>query len=105
MVIENTLIDDDVKEIDGLEAGAANVKEARIHVASQWKLIWWRFQRHKLALVSGIVLLLIYVIVLLAEFIAPYDPSDYSSKYTYAPPQTLNLFDTTDGQFTFMPHV
>jgi peptide/nickel transport system permease protein len=105
MVIENALIEDDVKEIDGLEVGAANVKEARIHVASQWKLIWWRFQRHKLALISGIVLLLIYVVVLLAEFIAPYDPADYSSKYTYAPPQTLNLFDTTDGQFTFMPHV
>ena len=79
--------------------------DARVLVASQWQLIWWRFRRHKLALVSGIIILIIYLIVLLAEFIAPYDPGDYIARYTYAPPQTLYLFDTTNGQLSFDPYV
>ena len=29
----------------------------RVYVASQWLLIWWRFRKHKLALLSGIVLI------------------------------------------------
>lgn len=74
-------------------------------VASQWKLIWWRFRRHKLALISAIILVLIYIVVLFAEFFAPYDPTDYIARYTYAPPQPIHLFDTTDGQFRFSPYV
>ncbi|MCC6804711.1 MAG: ABC transporter permease [Anaerolineae bacterium] len=78
--------------------------DARVLVASQWQLIWWRFRRHKLALFSGIVLAFIYLIVLFGEFFAPYDPSDYIARYTYAPPQPIHLFDTTDG-LVFSPYV
>lgn len=80
-------------------------RDTRILVASQWQLIWWRFRRHKLALFSAFILIVIYLIVLVAEFIAPYDPGDYSARYTYAPPQTLNLFDTRDGQLSFNSYV
>lgn len=79
--------------------------DAKVLVASQWRLIWWRFRRHKLALISGIVLLIIYLIVLFGEFLAPYDPGDYIARYTYAPPQTFHLIDTRDGGFKFAPYV
>ncbi|HLU08740.1 MAG TPA: ABC transporter permease [Oceanobacillus sp.] len=79
--------------------------DQRVHVASQWQLIWWRFRRHKLALVSGVIVILIYLVVLFAEFLAPYDPADYIARYTYAPPQPLHLFDTVDGQLVFSPYV
>ncbi|MBI1281837.1 MAG: ABC transporter permease subunit [Anaerolineaceae bacterium] len=79
--------------------------DTRIHVASQWQLIWWRFRRHKLALISAFVLVFIYLVVLFAEFLAPYDPADYSARYTYAPPQTLHLFDDSSGQLEFRPYV
>ncbi len=79
--------------------------DARVLVAPQWRLIWWRFRRHKLALVSGIVLLIIYFIVLFAEFLAPYDPADFAARYTYAPPQPLSLFDTSNGYLEFNPYV
>ena len=89
--LAQTLLGEDATEIEaGEELGH---KDVRIHVASQWQLIWWRFRRHKLALFSLIVLIIIYLIVLFAEFIAPYDPGDYSARYTYAPPQVLHLFD------------
>ena len=32
---------------------AHSVADARIFVASQWQLMWWRFRKHKLALISG----------------------------------------------------
>jgi peptide/nickel transport system permease protein len=80
-------------------------RDARMLVASQWQLIWWRFRRHKLALFSAFILIVIYLMVLFAEFIAPYDPGDYIARYTYAPPQTLHLFDTRDGQLALNPYV
>ena len=36
-------------------------QEARVFVASQWQLIWWRFRRHKVAFSSGIIILIIYL--------------------------------------------
>ncbi|HEX2619611.1 MAG TPA: ABC transporter permease [Phototrophicaceae bacterium] len=79
--------------------------DTRILVASQWRLIWWRFQQHRLALLSAFILIFIYIVVIFAEFFAPYDPSEYSATYTYAPPQTLYLFDGSEGHLTFSPYV
>jgi peptide/nickel transport system permease protein len=75
--------------------------EAELAVASQWKLIWWQFKRHRLALVSGVITLFIYFVALFAPFLAPYDASTRNADYTYAPPQQLHLFD--DGSLS--PHV
>jgi peptide/nickel transport system permease protein len=38
----------------------ASAAEERVSVASQWQLMWWRFRKHKLALVAGVVVLLFY---------------------------------------------
>ena len=76
-------------------------KDAKIFVASQGTLIWWRFRKHKLALASAIGLILIYSIVLFAEFFAPFPQEAYSVKYTYAPPQGLHFF--LNGELK--PHV
>ncbi len=84
---------------------AANVFDApqdkKLNIASQSKLIWWRFRRHRLAMVSLVIVALIYfVIVPFVEFWAPFDPEEPNSKFTFAPPQTLYLFDDSG----FAPH-
>jgi peptide/nickel transport system permease protein len=79
-------------------------REAQLYVASQWQLMWWRFSRHKLAMASGVVVLVIYLVAIFAEFIAPYAPDVVNARYLYAPPQTLHLF-STDGGLHFAPHV
>jgi peptide/nickel transport system permease protein len=66
--------------------------------ASQWKLIWWKFRKHRLAMLGGIVTLMIYIVALFADFFAPFAPDQYASNYTYAPPQTLHFFD--EGRFS-----
>lgn len=80
-------------------------KEAHVFVASQWQLMWWRFRRHKLAMVSAVVIILIYMVALFAEFLAPYMPDTVNARYLYAPPQTLQWFDTSEGGLKFDPHV
>ena len=67
--------------------------DRRIFVASQRQLMWWKFRKHRLALVSALVILLIYLVALFAEPLAPYAPDYYNPTRTYAPPQGLHVFD------------
>jgi len=47
-------------------------EQERVYLAPQWKLMWWKFRKHKLAVISGIVILLMYLSVAICEFLAPY---------------------------------
>jgi peptide/nickel transport system permease protein len=73
---------------------------------NQRALMWRRFRQHKLALVSLWIVAAFYLVGLLAEFLAPLDPSAYNPRYTYAPPQGLHFFSTNeDGSLAFGPFV
>jgi len=65
--------------------------EAAVYVAPQWKLVWWKFRKHRLALISLIIVVLIYVVAALVEFLAPFPADKTDSRYLYAPPQPLHL--------------
>src|SRR5437588_113340 len=52
----------------------ATEAEERISVAPQWQLMWWRFRKHKLALVSTLIVVILYVVVAFADFLAYADP-------------------------------
>ncbi len=74
-------------------------------VAGQWTLMLWKFRRQKVAMASLVVVLLLYLVAILAEFLAPYDVDMTRPQYTYAPPQGISLFVTTpDGGWRFLPH-
>lgn len=65
--------------------------------APNWVLVWRKFKRHKLGLISGIFLLFCYLILPIAGFVAPYTPNERSADYLYAPPQSINLWH--EGRF------
>ena len=67
----------------------------KLEVAGQWQLVWWRFRKHRLAVVGGSVTILIYLVAAFAEFLAPLPAGHYDSRYTYAPPQPLKLLRQT----------
>jgi peptide/nickel transport system permease protein len=71
--------------------------EERLAQASQLKLTWWRFRRHKLAILSAVIVILFYLVAVFADFLAYSDPHDTDSRRSYIPPQGLHLFD--DGVF------
>ena len=67
--------------------------EERISVASQWTLIWWRFKKHRLALIFGAVLIFLYIIVLVPDFFSTEDPEYTNAQQSFMPPRPLHLFD------------
>jgi peptide/nickel transport system permease protein len=72
-------------------------KQKKFARASQKKLMWWKFRRHRLALASAVFLTLLYVVIAIAEFLAPYDLHTRNMNNIYAPPQRVHLFH--DGEF------
>lgn len=74
--------------------------------ASQWKLMWWAFRRHRLAVVGLIIVFLLYFIAAFCELLAPYDPDLSNARAVNHPPQALHFIKTDkDGGWTFQPHV
>ena len=76
---------------------ALTPEQERYYLATQWQLMWWKLKRHKLAVASGIVLLLLYASVLVSEILAPYNLHSRDIRHIHAPPQTVHLFH--DGEF------
>ncbi|MDK1374200.1 MULTISPECIES: ABC transporter permease [unclassified Sinorhizobium] len=72
-------------------------EQVRVNQASQLRLMWWKFKRHKVALASGIFLAALYVMILFCEFLAPYNLHTRNVDFIYAPPQAVRLFH--DGAF------
>lgn len=59
--------------------------------ASQFQLMWWQFRRHRMALASGIFLILIYLMIIISEFLSPYNLHTRNIDFIYSPPQTLRF--------------
>lgn len=85
------------RPIDG--SGANN----KALVASQWTLMWWRFRRHRLAVICAVIVILFYLVAAFAEAIATADPNKISNLYRYAPPQSI-AFSDKDGNFSIRPY-
>ena len=55
---------------------------AEIAVAGQWKLFWLKFRRHRLAVASLVVVILLYLTAAFAPFLAPFDPNKTNATFT-----------------------
>ena len=75
--------------------------ESRVSVASQRQLIWWRFTKHKLAVISAILLIILYLTTTFAEFFATAHPLESEAFRGLMPPQPIHFFD--EGKLS--PHV
>src|SRR3981081_3779482 len=80
---------------DGLVGGEA--AEERISVATQRQLMWWRFRKHRLALVACAIVLGFYAVVILAGFLAYADPEVSDAQRGLIAPQPIYWLD--DGGF------
>lgn len=87
-----------------VDAKQAKSQQEELYRASQWQLMWWRFQQHKPALISVVVLILAYLIAIFAEMVAPHDPNRFSAKWVLSPPMRVHFIDT-EGNFHWRPFV
>ncbi len=71
--------------------------EERYYLASQWQLMWQKFRRHKLALMGGSILILLYLGAILADFLTPYTAEQRFERSHFQPPTQIHIFDE-DGR-------
>ena len=72
-------------------------EQERFYRASQWKIMWWKFRRHRIAVISAWLLLFFYASILVSEVLSPYNLHSRDTRHIYAPPQSLQLFH--EGKF------
>jgi len=65
--------------------------DEKYFLASQWKLMWWKFKDHKVAYVSVYVIVAFYLVALFCEVFAPSDPGKRHAPHKFAPPQRIRL--------------
>ena len=82
---------------DPYSVEAVTPEQERYYLATQWQLMWWKLKRHKLAVWSGIFLIVLYASIFISELIAPYALQTRNTDFLYHPPQSINLFH--EGEF------
>jgi peptide/nickel transport system permease protein len=82
---------------DPYSVEAMTPEQERYFMASQWRMMWWKLKRHRLAVISGAVLFVMYAMALFTEFLSPYGLNTRNTDFIFAPPQQIHLFDR--GEF------
>ena len=82
--------------------GIAREMEIRYYTASQFQLMWWKFKKHRLALIGMSLLAVFIFIALFAEFLSPYAPTARTIEYLFGRPQVLHFVDA-EGKFHLRP--
>ena len=69
------------------------------YMASQWTLMWRKLQKHKLAKFSLVILAILYLGALFADFFAPYGLEEFSALYKDTKPTKIYWQDE-EGNFS-----
>ncbi len=72
-------------------------EQERYYMASQWRMMWRKLRRHHLAVLSGVILIVLYASILVTEILAPYGVATRHTDHLFAPPQSIHLFH--EGSF------
>lgn len=67
-------------------------QETKLSDLSQRQLVWRKFKKNRLALVSLIVIVILYLTAALAEFVSPYNPHQREIYRPSAPPMAVHIF-------------
>lgn len=70
----------------------------RLQEASQYGLMVAKFKKHRLATISFYLLVVMYLIAIFADFVAPYDPQTRFGDLLFANPSRIHIRDT-EGNF------
>jgi peptide/nickel transport system permease protein len=77
-------------------------REENLYTAKPWTLIWWRFRKHRLAVVSLGFMIILTVLAILADFVSPYLPFSFSKLNTFAPPSIVRIMHDGELQRPFI---
>ena len=78
---------------------------SRLDTASEARLFWLRFRRHRLAMGGLIITVLLALLAVFAEPVAPFDPGKSNGRFAFAPPQSIHWIDHDDSGWHVRPYV
>ncbi|MCT8161114.1 ABC transporter permease [Pseudoruegeria sp. SHC-113] len=85
---------------------AANTTETLPDLLGPWALMWRKFRRHRVALLSLWLVGFIYLLALFGEFFATTDIHETNRRAPFAPPMGIHLFtENEDGARQMLLHV
>ena len=84
---------DKIQGVNAPPSELSSKDEDRVSVASNWKLVWWRFRKNRLAVASALVLLMFYAVVLVPDFFSNQDPEATEAFLAFIPMQGISFFD------------
>ena len=79
-------------------------KEDSFYTATQTQLMWWKFRRHRTAILGTIVLGFFVFVMVFCEFLSPYGSQSRDPDYVFGAPNKVHLFDengTFRGLFVY----
>lgn len=77
--------------VDSIEDINVIEEEERVFASSQWKLVWRRFRKHRVAVIATLIILFLYTIALFAEVFAIHEPHDSTAERSFMAPQQVHL--------------
>ena len=80
------------------EVRAQRLQES-LYYASQRKLVWHAFKKHKLARISFVVLAMLYFVSIFADFFAPFGTLERFKDFNDTPPTSIH-FINADGKLS-----
>jgi peptide/nickel transport system permease protein len=93
------------RKMPGVEAAERIFEESEdFYRAGQWKLVWWKFRRHKLAQLALWVLGIFYLMAAFADFVVPHNPLGRYQELASAPPTQIRIYDVVSRSYT-MPFI
>ena len=72
-----------------------------VSVAPNWKLVWWRFKKHRLAFYSSFVVILIVIIAAFPGFFSTQDPHESATRGSFMPPQGIHIWDNGPAFYAY----
>ena len=73
--------------------------EPQYRSESQAQIAWQQFRKHRLALIGGVILIILFLMAIFAPFLAPYDLNFYSRSQitSFQPPTPIQFRDPETG--------
>lgn len=93
-----------INQKPSLNTKTETLEDEKVFIASQWQLMWWKFRKHRLAIIGGVVTILLYLVAVFVEPLSPYDPEVQNAKYAFRPPTTIHFIDK-NGKFGLRPFI
>ncbi len=77
--------------------------EAESH-ESYFQLVWQRFKKSKAAIAGGLMIIMLIILAIFADFFSPTDPGQLNLQASFTPPSRVRFIDA-EGKFHLRPFV